>query len=284
MVDPGDDKRLNDILDMIGCIASLDFSKELPTGSHNDMLDAIALGLNMLSEELNAQVVNREKLDEVNGKLEKFAYTTAHDLKSPLNSQSGLLQLLEMSVGNNNQEALEYITKLKLVNERMKTLVEGILAYSVAHFRDIIKEPVDWNALLLEVMEVDSVFKSADVVIVDTLPVLPFNKVAATQIVRNLLDNAIKYSDKTRCKITIGAEPFENHYQFCFSDNGPGIDPVNHEKIFGLFNQVEPSFKASSVGIGLATVKGILETAGERIWLQSKPGEGASFIFTVSKT
>ncbi|MBA4056265.1 MAG: hypothetical protein C0490_16235 [Marivirga sp.] len=268
---------------MIGSIASLDFSKELVTSEQNDMVDAIALGLNMLSEELNVQVVNKARLDEVNSKLEKFAYTTAHDLKSPLNSQYGLLQLLELSIGPGNADAQEYIDKLKLVNRRMKGLVEGILAYSVTHFRDVAKEPVDWHLLLREVMEVDSVLTSADVEIRGTLPVLPFNKTAATQIVRNLLDNAIKYCDKKRCKITIEAQPFETHYQFSFRDNGPGISHENQEKIFELFNQIEPSYKATSVGIGLATVKGVLDAAGERIWLESAIGEGASFIFTIAK-
>ena len=283
MLEQENDKRLTDILDMIGNIASLDFSKELPTSDQNDMVDAIALGLNMLSEELNAQVVDKAKLDEVNSKLEKFAYTTAHDLKSPLNSQTGLLQLLEMSLDPTNREAIEYITRLKMVNEKMKSLVEGILAYSVAHFKDVTKEKVDWNELLNEVMEVDSVANIADVKVIGTLPVVDFNRTAGIQIIRNLLDNAIKYSDKDRCAIRIEAKSYERHYQFSFTDNGPGIALENQEVIFGLFNQVEPSLKSSSVGIGLATVKGIIEAAGGRIWLESKPGAGASFIFTIIK-
>jgi len=283
MLNQEKDKRLTDILDMIGCIASLDFSRELTTSDQNDMFDAIALGLNMLSEELKIQVVDKARLDEVNSKLEKFAYTTAHDLKSPLNSQYGLLQLLELSLDSSNQEAKEYIKRLKLINEKMKSLVEGILAYSVAHFKDVIKEQVDWNELVKEVMEVDTISKFADVQVIGKLPVVLFNKTAGIQVIRNLLDNAIKYSGKERCEIRIEAKAFEKHYQISFTDNGPGIAPENQEKIFGLFNQVEPSFKSSSLGIGLATVKGIIEAAGERIWLESTPGAGASFIFTVAR-
>ena len=283
MLNQEKDKRLTDILDMIGCIASLDFSRELTTSDQNDMFDAIALGLNMLSEELKIQVVDKARLDEVNSKLEKFAYTTAHDLKSPLNSQYGLLQLLELSLDSSNQEAKEYIKRLKLINEKMKSLVEGILAYSVAHFKDVIKEQVDWNELVKEVMEVDTISKFADIQVIGKLPVVLFNKTAGIQVIRNLLDNAIKYSGKERCEIRIEAKAFEKHYQISFTDNGPGIAPENQEKIFGLFNQVEPSFKSSSLGIGLATVKGIIEAAGERIWLESTPGAGASFIFTVAR-
>src|SRR5437762_11270853 len=89
--DSENSKRLNNILDMIGRIASLDFSKTLQTSDKNDIIDAISLGLNMLGEELSSNVVEKTKLDEVNGKLKKFAYTTAHDLKSPLNSIIGLV-------------------------------------------------------------------------------------------------------------------------------------------------------------------------------------------------
>lgn len=278
-----EDDRITDILNMIGCIASLDFSRQIETSDQHDTIDAIALGLNMLSEELNSQVVDKAKLDELNSKLEKFAYTTAHDLKSPLNSQYGLLQLLELSLPGDNREAKDYIERLKSVNEKMKSLVEGILAYSVAHFRDVTKELVDWNELLSEVMDVDTVVSRADVSVVGRLPLVYFNKTAGIQVIRNLLDNAIKYSDKERCQVTIESKVFDDYFQISFTDNGPGIAPEHQEKIFGLFNQVEPSVKASSVGIGLATVKGIMEAAGEQIWLESELGKGASFIFTVAK-
>jgi signal transduction histidine kinase len=283
MLSVDDDSRITNILDMIGSIASLDFSRQIETSDRHDVLDAIALGLNMLSEELNVRVVDKAKLDEVNAKLEKFAYTTAHDLKSPLNSQYGLLQLLELSLDPGNREAREYIGRLQTVNEKMKSLVEGILAYSVAHLKDVTREEVDWHDILNEVIEVDSVSNHADVEVTGKLPVTYFNRTAGIQVIRNLLDNAIKYSNKQRCKILIDVNSQDDCYQISVTDNGPGIPVEHQEKIFVLFNQVEPSLKASSVGIGLATVKGIIEAHGERIWLKSKPGEGASFIFTISK-
>jgi signal transduction histidine kinase len=277
------DSRLTDILDMIGSIAALDFSKVLVTSEKNDMIDAISLGLNMLSEELNAQVVHRAELDNVNSKLERFAYTTAHDLKSPLNSQTGLLELLDFAIDDGNSEAKEYVGKLKVINDKMKSLVEGILAYSVAHFKEVAKERVDWNELLAEVMEVDDIAHHADVELMNTLPVGYFNRTSGIQLIRNLLDNAIKYSDKKRCKIVISVNTFVDRHEVSFTDNGPGIAEEHQEAIFGLFNQIEPSVKVSSVGIGLATVKGIIEAAHEQIWLTSKVGEGATFTFTVTK-
>jgi len=96
--DSENSKRLGDILDMIGRIAALDFTAVLNPSSKNDVVDAIAVGLNMLSEELNSNVVAKTKLDEVNCKLERFAHTTAHDLKSPLNSIVGLVTILEIAL------------------------------------------------------------------------------------------------------------------------------------------------------------------------------------------
>lgn len=284
MGDQEKDKRLNDILDMIGSMASLDFSKSLDVSNRNDMIDAIALGLNMLSEELNAQVVARAKLDELNDKLEQFAYTTAHDLKSPLNNQFGLLQLLEMSINPEpDSEADIFIKKLKLANQKMKNLVEGILAYSVVHSREMTLDLIDLNELLLEVIELDDIANRAEVEVIDKLPVIYFNRTAGIQVIRNLLDNAIKYSDKPVCKITISSVEHEDWHLITFKDNGPGIDQENHQKIFKLFSQVDASYKIDSVGIGLATVKRIIEAAGGEIWLESEPGKGASFMFTLSK-
>lgn len=283
MLTQENDSRLTDILDMIGSIAALDFSKVLATSNQNDMIDAISLGLNMLSEELNAQVVHKVELDEVNTKLERFAYTTAHDLKSPLNSQTGLLELLDLTVLADNKEAKEYIGRLKVINTKMKNLVEGILAYSVANIKEVVRERVDWNELLAEVIEVDDIVHYADIEQRNALPVTCFNRTSGIQLIRNLLDNAIKYSDKERCKIIITSAAFDNHHEITFADNGPGIAHEHQEAIFGLFNQIERSLKLTSVGIGLATVKGIIEAAGERIWLTSKPGEGAAFTFTVKR-
>ncbi|ELR73325.1 sensory transduction histidine kinase [Fulvivirga imtechensis AK7] len=279
------EERLNDILDMIGSMASLDFSKVLQTSHRNDMVDAIALGLNMLSEELNTQVVTRRQLDEINEKLEKFAFTTAHDLKSPLNAMTGLLHLLEYSLApDSKSEVIEYMSRLKKMTEKMKGLISGILEYSRTFSLEMKTEIVDLNQLLNDVIENDNVADRANIDVDGKLPEVLFNKTAGVQVIRNLLDNAIKYSDKRQCEIKISTEELDDHYQITFSDNGPGIAAEHHETIFELYNQVDTGMKEDSLGIGLATVKNIITSAGGRIWLESVPGEGASFIFTLKKT
>ena len=276
------DKRLNGILDMIGRIAALDFSKSLPTSDQHDMFDAIALGLNMLSEELSANVVEKAKLDLVNSKLEKFAYTTAHDLKSPINSITGLLALLEANINpEEKSDAFLYISKLKTVTEQMKSLVEGILAYSRAGALEIEKEKLDLNTVIKEIAETEAA--DAEIQILNQLPVIHFNRLALYQVVRNLVGNAVKYCDKNICKIVVQMEERDVEYQIKISDNGPGIARENQELIFRLFNKVDIKGKVDSHGIGLATVKRILEDSGGKIWVESVLGKGATFYFTLKK-
>ena len=282
MQEKGDDKRLEEILEMIAKLASLDFSTELPISEKHDMIDAIALGLNMLGEELNTQVVARAQLDELNEKLEKFAYTTAHDLKSPLNSQSGLLNLLEYSIDlNTHPEVREIVDKIKSMNEKMKNLVLGILEYSRSNTRQLSLEPVDFHEALEEVLEVDGVLKKAKVEVNGRLPKVLLTKTASIQILRNLIENAIKYNDKDKCVIWVDGKKSGEFVEFSIKDNGPGISPEFHQQIFNVFDQANQKNKKGGLGIGLATVKNIIDAAGGKISIVSEPGKGANFLFTL---
>ena len=279
---PEDDKRLNDILEMIGRIAALDFSNPLQVGNGHDMIDAIALGLNMLSEELSTSVVEKSKIDAVNRKLEKFAFTTAHDLRSPLNSITGLITLLELNLDRkNNKEVFEYIDKIKNITDQMKNLVQGILDYSLAS-SELEKESLDVRSIVNDVMEIDQLTSLATVHFECELPSVMFNRSVMQQVVRNLLGNAVKYSDKEVCNIVIQCEENPGHILFSISDNGPGIPKEYHKKIFQLFNKIDTTAKVDSHGIGLATVKAVLEASGERIWVESDMGKGSTFYFTIS--
>jgi len=265
-------------------MAALDFSQVITTSDENDMIDAIALGLNMLGEELNSNVVERSKLDTVNRKLEKFAYTTAHDLKSPLNAISGLINLIEFSNESGQaEEVKEYIGLLKATTEKMKGLVHGILEYSKTDADHIEKNELDLNIVLKEVIEVDQLTSVADIKIVGALPTVVFNRSALEQVIRNLLNNAVKHATEEICQIVIRSRDKGDCYQLSVTDNGPGIAPQYHEKIFELFHTGEHDAIADSHGIGLATVKNILESFGERVWVESTIGKGATFYFTLRK-
>lgn len=282
--DLDNDKRLNDILDMIGRIAALDFSQELPMSEKNDRMDAVSMGLNMLSEELQLNVVEKSKLNQVNAKLEKFAFTAAHDLKSPINAISGIIYLLEHSIKNNSlEDAGTYVRLIKESTEKMKNLVQGILEYSRVDSSQLELEPISLENVINEIVHLDGTNASANLNVVKPLPSVLFNKSAIFQVIRNLLSNAVKYCDKKMCTIEIRATEMESHYIISVSDDGPGIAKENHERIFELFNKVDSTIKKDSQGIGLATVKNTLSTFGEKIWVESEVGNGATFYFTLSK-
>jgi len=283
MTGADDEKRLNEILEMIGRIAALDFNQPLETHGKNDMIDALAIGLNMLSEELSSNVVEKSKLDSVNQKLEKFAYTTAHDLKSPLNSMTGLVQLLEITLQAPPESDVGlYLSKLRKTIEQMKSLVHGVLDYSRLDAERITREAVDLNRLVDDLFELYQFErKQVELKRINDLPVAYFNRVALTQVVKNLLDNAIKYCDKENCSITVKSTMKGEVCEIAIEDNGPGVALGNKEKIFELFNAIDTSAKVGSHGIGLATVKRLLNQEGETIWVKSKPGAGATFIFTL---
>ncbi len=278
-----EDPRLHAILDMIGKVAALDFSTTLSTSDRNDMVDAIAVGLNMLSEELNTSVVEKSKLDEVNTKLEKFAYTTAHDLKSPLNSIAGIVNLLELTIRPNaTSEVADYLQRLKATVDKMKNLVQGILEYSKADAEKIERIETDLNKVFFEIVETDQFLQEVKVKIIGLLPVVFFNRSAIYQIFRNLISNAVKYSDKEVCELQIESTEMKDHYLISINDNGPGIAPENHDEIFKLFNKTSTT-KIDSHGVGLAMIKRILEASGERIWVESSLGNGATFFFTIKR-
>lgn len=283
MTGADDEKRLNEILEMIGRIAALDFNQPLETHGKNDMIDALAIGLNMLSEELSSNVVEKSKLDSVNQKLEKFAYTTAHDLKSPLNSMTGLVQLLEITLQAPPESDVGlYLSKLRKTIEQMKSLVHGVLDYSRLDAERINREAVDLNRLVDDLFELYQFErKQIELKRINDLPVAYFNRVALTQVVKNLMDNAIKYCDKEVCSITVKSTMKGEICEIAIEDNGPGVALENKEKIFELFNAIDTSAKVGSHGVGLATVKRLLNQEGESIWVESKPDTGATFIFTL---
>ncbi len=278
----GDEKRLNDILEMIGRMAALDFGSSLTPSETGDMIDAISVGLNMLSEELNARVVEKSKLDEINKKLESFAHSTAHDLRSPLSSLAGLLNLMEIAVSTgDSEELLNYLKSSKNTLEKARNLVHGILEYSKVDSQSVAREWVDLRQLVDDIIETDQLGSKASITFATALPTVLFNRSSLAQIFRNLLGNAVKYCDHPKCEIRISAEKTTNGYTISVADNGPGIAKENLECIFDLYVTGSSTPHRDSHGIGLALVKRILVSTGERVYVESEIGKGATFFFTI---
>ncbi|QCK15420.1 sensor histidine kinase [Mangrovivirga cuniculi] len=275
------DERLSQILEMIEWIAALDLDHKLPVSNNNDRFDAISLGLNMLSEELKDNVVEKEQLDKTNKKLEQFAYSTAHDLKSPLNSLSGLVFLLANTVSEENNDARDLIVKIASTVDKMKNLVHGILEYSVVADPTEMKSEINLEEIVNEIIETDRYEDDITVRVDHFDNKIEFNRTILLRVLRNLISNAVKYCDKPTCEIDIKVEEKDNKAVISVMDNGPGIPFEEKDKIFELFHKYDPDGKHESQGIGLATVKNLLESTGEDIWVESEQGKGSNFYFTI---
>jgi signal transduction histidine kinase len=172
---------------------------------------------------------------------------------------------------------------LKVTTEKMKSLVQGILDYSRTDATQVEKVEIDLNELFKEIIETDQLSFRADIKIVGTLPSVMFNRSALEQILRNLLSNAVKHANKDLCQVVIRVRDNKEQHVICVSDDGPGIAPEDQERIFELFQKVSSISRADSHGIGLATVKSLLDAFGERIWVESILGKGSTFCFTIRK-
>ncbi|MFI5149910.1 MAG: ATP-binding protein [Bacteroidia bacterium] len=283
-VSSGSDQRLKEILEMIAAMASLDFSRRLDIRMDpKDPLEAVAYGVNMLSEELSNNVTERKRLIDINRRLEEFAYTTSHDLKSPLHAVQGLVTILKTELGDSIQGNAEITKLLELIDSsvnKMRLMIDGILEYSRLNNDE---SPAVWIDSKKEVSDLIQMHLSDKVSItVDSdLPGIRYNKVAFIQIMDNLIANSIKYCNKDSCRIRIRHTSNPAFHTFSVSDNGPGIHPDLSSRIFELFVSIPQHVGGESSGIGLATVKKLVERAGGQIRFESEPGKGATFFLTI---
>lgn len=276
-------KRINELIEMIGAMASLDFSKRIATEITDQPIDVMAYGLNMLSEELEANMVRKSMLEETNRNLERFGFTVAHDIKSPLSSAYTLTTLIEDELeGIENQTLKNYIQLLKGINEQTREMVNGILDYSRTNYNNMKKEEVDLKSLLDQIKQEYSVNESIHITFSENLPIVNYNAFALKQILGNLINNAVKHNDKPQCKLEIQHTDRETFYEISVTDNGPGIAITDKEKVFDLFENLR-SDKENSHGVGLSIVKKLVTQANGSVWVDTNNKSGAKFIFTIDK-
>ena len=236
-------------------------------------------------EWVNKQLLKTTSLlKKRNQELDRFAYVTSHDLKAPLraiaNLATWLKEDLEGEIPEENQEQLELMqSRVK----RMDGLIQGLLRYSRAGRKATPVEKVDVGELIRDTIDSLSPPSSIQIAVSSPMPVLETESLPLQQIFSNLIDNAIKYHDSKTGKIVISAKEKELCYEFAVSDDGQGIDPQYHERIFTIFQTLQPRDTFESTGIGLSIVKKIIEDKGGKIWVESQVGEGATFCFTWQK-
>jgi signal transduction histidine kinase len=237
--------------------------------------------------ELNNRLKQRaEELANSNVELERFAYVASHDLQEPLRMVTSFLQLLKKRYEEKLDEtADQYIAFAVDGAERMKTLIMDLLDYSRVGSNTEPNENVDLHLLIDEIKNLLS--KSIDEVkaniTIDHLPIVKGNRTQLLQLFQNLISNAIKYHKEGVPRIEIHYTEQEEDHLFEIKDNGIGIDPAFHEKIFVIFHRLHSRSEYTGTGIGLAICKKIVERHNGKIWLKSALGKGSSFFFTLSK-
>jgi two-component system, LuxR family, sensor kinase FixL len=226
------------------------------------------------------------KLEAQNAELERFTYTVSHDLKSPLITIKGFVGMLRQELGEEDGERVEDdLSRISNAADKMDHLLRDLLELSRIGRLANPSESVSLEELAGEARDLvggQVKARGVQIEISPDLPVVYGDRTRLLEVLQNLIDNAVKYmGDQPQPRIEIGVRSDENETVCYVRDNGIGLEPRYHEKVFGLFDQLDPSIDGT--GIGLALVKRIVEVHGGRIWVESNgAGHGSTFCFTLA--
>lgn len=215
-----------------------------------------------------------------NQELDQFAYVASHDLKAPLRGIANLSQWIEEDLGDalggENKSQMEL---LRGRVHRMEALIDGILQYSRAGRARANPEAIDTGVLVREVVELMAPPRETTIQIEPDMPTVRAEKVPLQQVFMNLIGNAIKHTGKNSPLIDVSWSDAGPFFEFAVGDNGQGIAPQYHERIFGIFQTLEARDQVEGTGIGLSVVQKIVEAKGGKVWVESEIGKGARFKF-----
>jgi signal transduction histidine kinase len=257
----------------------------LLTDAFNHMLAQI--------QEQNTQLENRVRartaeLESANNELEAFCSSAAHDLRTPLRAITGFTDVLldHRRAGELPPDAKRYVSLVRAGSDQMSQLIEDLLSFSRLGRQEITRQPVDLNILCRDVLkEAEPEFRDRTVEThIEPLPEVFADPALLRVVFVNLLSNALKYSrPRNPAVITVGISkiPDETGPVFFVRDNGVGFDMANTEKLFGVFQRLHHAHEFEGTGVGLATVRRVIERHGGRIWAEAAPDEGATFYFTL---
>lgn len=225
-----------------------------------------------------------EELRRSNAELERFTHVASHDLQEPLRMITSYVQLLERRYkGRLDQDADEFIAYAVQGADRMKQLIQGLLAYARVNTRGDAFEEVRLGEVLDEVVQVlqVAIAESGAVLTRDPLPTVLADPTQMGQLLQNLVANALKFRGAGPPVLHVSAERREGEWIVSIRDNGIGIEPVYFDRIFIVFQRLHGMSEYSGTGLGLALCKKIVERHGGRIWVESQPGQGSIFSFSL---
>ncbi len=240
------------------------------------------LQLRQLNETLEERVRERTaELERSNRELDRFAYVASHDLKAPLRAIDNLSTWLEQDVHALLPPASqEHLNKLRGRVQRMERLLDDLLAYSRAGRVQHKPQEVDTGALVRSIFELQAPPPEFQLTVEEPMPLLYTQSVPLETVLRNLIGNAIKHRRRADGRVWVSAQPRSGAFEFRVCDDGPGIAPEYHERIFELFQTLQPRDQLEASGMGLAIVKKTVESAGGHVAVRSAEGEGTCFTFT----
>ncbi len=227
-----------------------------------------------------------EKLVASNRELEQFAYAASHDLQEPLRSVVSFLQLLQSRYGDHlDEKGRFYIERSVKAGKRMQALISDLLSLSRVSTRGRSFHATDLNLVVRNTVENlrSMVLEKKAVVHFDPLPECSVDANQIQSLFQNLILNALKYNQSGSPCVEIGCRDDEDRYRFFVKDNGIGIAPKFHERIFLVFQRLHTEREYPGTGMGLAICKKIVERHGGTMWVESEPGKGATFYFTIAK-
>ncbi len=225
-----------------------------------------------------------DDLARSNTDLQQFAYVASHDLSEPLRMIVSYLQLLnDRHRAHLNAEAQEFMGYAVDGAKRMQSMIHDLLAYARVDSRGREFKPIESEQALESALQNLKLVmqENAAVVLHDPLPPVRGDLIQLTQVFQNLISNAIKFHGPAPPQIEITVRQQNGEWLFAVKDNGLGIDQKNFERIFVLFQRLHTRQEYPGTGIGLAVCKKIIERHGGRVWLESKPGQGTTFFFTL---
>jgi PAS domain S-box-containing protein len=255
------------------------------TSSQDKLLYAAARDITerRLAEERMRQ--QTDELERSNRELQEFAYVASHDLQEPLQMVSKHVQLLSRRYrGRLEQDGDEFIDFALEGTNRLKSLISDLLTYSKVGASGRAMSPIEMEKIFARVMETYQpiIEDCRGSITHDALPVVLADDEQMVQLLQHLIDNSIKFRSKEPPRIHIGARQMSERWLFFVRDNGIGIDPQYTDRVFVIFQRLHSRDDYPGTGIGLAICRKIIERHGGHIWVDSEPGKGATFYFTLT--
>lgn len=251
---------------------------------NNELEDRVKKRTEQLEQVNTLLLAATTTLEKRNQELDSFAYIASHDLKAPLRAIANLATWIEEDLADKLDEDTRH--NMNLLQDRvhrLESLIDGLLAYSRVGKTADQSQSVSVEEMLAEIIDLLDPPADYTIKIQPSMPTFMTQAVPLQQVFNNLISNAIVHSDRDLCQIAISMRELDDYYEFSVKDNGKGIDPQYHKRIFTIFQTLETSDRQKTTGIGLSIVKKAVESQGGEISVTSAPKLGSTFKFTWRK-